>query len=114
MNMTDGERARKSTIGTAILVLVCFFNTVPLFIISILANLSSVRGIADLFYHVHAVFIMPFAASARSWAYLSVVSVSALRHHHIPDFSPAFLLDHHFLFPFWGLSVTVAELIILS
>ena len=43
MNMTDGERARKSTIGTAILVLVCFFNTVPLFIISILANLSSVR-----------------------------------------------------------------------
>ncbi|TRM69100.1 hypothetical protein BD626DRAFT_472925 [Schizophyllum amplum] len=41
MNMTDGERARKQTIGSLILVVVCFFNTVPLFIISILANLSS-------------------------------------------------------------------------
>ncbi|KAL1745047.1 hypothetical protein HDZ31DRAFT_37333 [Schizophyllum fasciatum] len=47
MNMTDGERARKSMIGTTILVIVCFFNTVPLFVISILANLSSVSELTS-------------------------------------------------------------------
>lgn len=44
MNKTDGELARKKTIGFLWLCLVCFFNTVPLFIISILANLDSVQS----------------------------------------------------------------------
>jgi len=42
MNSSDLELAQKKTIGFIWLVTVCFFNTVPLFIISFLANLSAV------------------------------------------------------------------------
>jgi hypothetical protein len=41
MNMSDGALARKKMIGFWFLTLVCFFNTVPLFVISVLANLSA-------------------------------------------------------------------------
>jgi len=44
MNKTSGQLARKKMIGFLWLVFVCFINTVPLFIISILANLDSVRA----------------------------------------------------------------------
>ncbi|TFK23149.1 DUF221-domain-containing protein [Coprinopsis marcescibilis] len=43
MNQTDGELASKKFIGNMWLVLICFFNTVPLLIISFLANLDGVR-----------------------------------------------------------------------
>jgi hypothetical protein len=42
MNKSDFELFRKKIIGFAWLAAVCFFNTVPLFIISILANLDTV------------------------------------------------------------------------
>ena len=42
MNTSDGELARKRLLGWAWLTAVCFFNTVPLFIISVLANLAAV------------------------------------------------------------------------
>jgi hypothetical protein len=42
MNRSDVELAQKKAIGFIWLVAVCFFNTVPLFIISLLANLSAV------------------------------------------------------------------------
>ncbi|KXN87495.1 hypothetical protein AN958_08800 [Leucoagaricus sp. SymC.cos] len=44
MNKSDGELARKKMIGFLWLCLVCFINTVPLFIISVLANLDSLRS----------------------------------------------------------------------
>ena len=40
--MSDGSRARQQMLGWLWLALVCFFNTVPLLIISLLANLASV------------------------------------------------------------------------
>ncbi|KIM40329.1 hypothetical protein M413DRAFT_73699 [Hebeloma cylindrosporum] len=43
MNNSDAELARKRLLGFVWLFAVCFFNTVPLFIISVLANLDSVR-----------------------------------------------------------------------
>jgi len=42
MNKSNFELARKKVIGFAWLAAVCFFNTIPLFIISILANLDTV------------------------------------------------------------------------
>lgn len=42
MNKADGEIARKRMLGFVFLALVCFFNTVPLLIISFLANLDAV------------------------------------------------------------------------
>lgn len=42
MNKSDAEIARKRTMGFVWLAVVCFFNTIPLFVISILANLASV------------------------------------------------------------------------
>ncbi|KAF8952519.1 late exocytosis, associated with Golgi transport-domain-containing protein [Flammula alnicola] len=44
MNNSDAELARKRMLGFLWLSAVCFFNTVPLFIISILANLDSVKS----------------------------------------------------------------------
>lgn len=44
LNKSPGEIARKQTMGWIWLFLVCFINTVPLFIISILANLSSLTA----------------------------------------------------------------------
>ncbi|KAJ7188676.1 hypothetical protein C8R46DRAFT_27864 [Mycena filopes] len=41
MNKSDGELARKRMMGFIWLAVVCFFNTVPLLIISVLANLAS-------------------------------------------------------------------------
>lgn len=43
MDQTDGELARKKIIGVLWLILVCFFNTIPLFVISVLANLDGIR-----------------------------------------------------------------------
>jgi hypothetical protein len=43
MNCSDAELARKRTLGFVWLFAVCFFNTVPLLIISVLANLDSLR-----------------------------------------------------------------------
>ena len=42
--MSASELAGKRTMGWVYLVLVAFFNTIPLFILSILANLSSVSA----------------------------------------------------------------------
>lgn len=42
LNLSASELAGKKTTGWIYLVLVAFFNTIPLFILSILANLSSV------------------------------------------------------------------------
>lgn len=42
MNKSDAELAHKRLIGIIWLVTVCFFNTVPLLVISFLANLDSV------------------------------------------------------------------------
>jgi len=66
MNKSDGEIARKRTLGFWVLALVCFFNTVPLLIISFLANLESARS------------IVPFlddwgTASPKSFAFVSGV-----------------------------------------
>ncbi|KAI0691098.1 hypothetical protein BC835DRAFT_1279760 [Cytidiella melzeri] len=44
LNATPGELASKKTTGWIFLILVCFFNTIPLFIISILANLSTLTA----------------------------------------------------------------------
>jgi len=44
LSMSASELAGKKTMGWIYLVLVAFFNTIPLFIISIFANLSSVRA----------------------------------------------------------------------
>jgi len=44
MNSSDVELAQKKAIGFIWLVTVCFFNTVPLFIISLLANLSAMTA----------------------------------------------------------------------
>ncbi|KAF5348705.1 hypothetical protein D9758_006773 [Tetrapyrgos nigripes] len=43
MSKTPGEIRGKRTIGFLWLILVCFFNTIPLFIISVLANLDSIK-----------------------------------------------------------------------
>lgn len=42
MNKSPADLFQKKVVGFLLLVLVCFFNTIPLFIISILANLSSI------------------------------------------------------------------------
>jgi hypothetical protein len=44
LNKSDSEVARKKMVGFFWLALVCFFNTVPLFVISILANLNSLKN----------------------------------------------------------------------
>ncbi|KAM6502532.1 protein of unknown function DUF221 domain containing protein [Amanita muscaria] len=41
MDKSDMELARKKMIGFGLIAVVCFFNTVPLFVISVLANLSA-------------------------------------------------------------------------
>ncbi|TFK74590.1 DUF221-domain-containing protein [Pluteus cervinus] len=43
MNKSDGELARKRTLGFWFLAMVSFFNTVPLFVISVLANLDALK-----------------------------------------------------------------------
>lgn len=48
MSKTSGELRSKRTIGFVWLILVCFFNTVPLFIISILANLNQIKDYPQL------------------------------------------------------------------
>ncbi|KAJ4483501.1 hypothetical protein J3R30DRAFT_3402189 [Lentinula aciculospora] len=44
MNKSPAEIRAKRTIGFLWLALVCFFNTVPLFIISVLANLNAIKS----------------------------------------------------------------------
>ena len=44
LNMSASQLAGKRTMGWVYLVLAAFFNTIPLFILSILANLSSVSN----------------------------------------------------------------------
>ena len=82
MNRSAGELARKRLLGNLWLVVVCFFNTVPLFIISVLANLDSVRYLDsghDSFPHplqlrVYVPFLDEWAnASPNSFAFVSGV-----------------------------------------
>lgn len=61
MNKSDGELARKRMVGFWLLALVCFFNTVPLFVISVLANLDSVS--ANTHTYLHSVLIPTIAQS---------------------------------------------------
>ncbi|KAG6920196.1 hypothetical protein DXG01_004965 [Tephrocybe rancida] len=74
MNKSEGELFRKRAIGFVWLAVVCFFNTVPLFIISVLANLESLR--------VYVPFLDSWAnASPGTFAFISGVlppSVSGL------------------------------------
>ncbi|KAG6857190.1 hypothetical protein H0H87_008255 [Tephrocybe sp. NHM501043] len=66
MNKSEGELFRKRSIGFVWLAVVCFFNTVPLFIISILANLESLR--------VYVPFLDKWAiASPGTFAFISGV-----------------------------------------
>ncbi|XP_006461255.1 hypothetical protein AGABI2DRAFT_48387, partial [Agaricus bisporus var. bisporus H97] len=66
MNRTDGQLARKKFIGFLWLVLVCFVNTVPLFIISVLANLDALRA--------YVPFLQSWSdANAYSFAFVSGV-----------------------------------------
>ncbi|KAH0829161.1 hypothetical protein J3R83DRAFT_2670 [Lanmaoa asiatica] len=44
LNKSTAELLRDKSIGFLLLLLVCFFNTIPLFVISILANLSSISA----------------------------------------------------------------------
>lgn len=44
LNKSSGELARKRMMGWIWLIIVCFINTVPLFFISVLANLSSLTA----------------------------------------------------------------------
>lgn len=41
--MGDAALASKKTMGWVYLAVVCFFNTIPLLVVSFLANLASVR-----------------------------------------------------------------------
>lgn len=74
LNLSAGELAGKKTTGWIYLVLVAFFNTIPLFILSIFANLSSLTS------------VIPFlgewnSSSPKSFAYVSGVlppAISAL------------------------------------
>ncbi|PPQ75181.1 hypothetical protein CVT26_008789 [Gymnopilus dilepis] len=71
MNTSDGELARKRLLGWAWLTAVCFFNTVPLFIISVLANLAAVR--------TYVPFLQSwFEASPYSFAFVSGVLPPAI------------------------------------
>ncbi|KAG6841425.1 hypothetical protein C0991_011319 [Blastosporella zonata] len=66
MNKSEGELFRKRVIGFLWLAGVCFFNTVPLFIISILANLESLQ--------VYVPFLNDWAnASPNTFAFVSGV-----------------------------------------
>lgn len=73
-NKSTSELIRNKFIGSLFLVLVCFFNTIPLFIISILANLSSISAYVG--------FLSNWAlASPGSFAFVSGVApptISAL------------------------------------
>ncbi|CAA7260544.1 unnamed protein product [Cyclocybe aegerita] len=71
MDNSEAELARNRLIGVFWLVGVCFFNTVPLFIISILANLDSIR--------VYVPFLQSwFDKSPQSFAFLSGVLPPAI------------------------------------
>ncbi|KDR75655.1 hypothetical protein GALMADRAFT_68322 [Galerina marginata CBS 339.88] len=71
MNTSDVELARKRTLGFVWLFFVCFFNTVPLFIISVLANLDSLR--------TYVPFLQQwFDASPYSFAFVSGVLPPAI------------------------------------
>ncbi|KAI6148386.1 hypothetical protein BKA82DRAFT_4136393 [Pisolithus tinctorius] len=74
MNKSPAELFQKKIIGFSLLVLVCSFNTIPLFIISILANLSSISAYVG--------FLSAWStASPGSFAFVSGVlppSISAL------------------------------------
>jgi hypothetical protein len=60
MDKTDTELAHKRLLGFVWLSLVCFFNTAPLFLISVLANLDSVRFYNCLILISHQ-FLMTYA-----------------------------------------------------
>jgi hypothetical protein len=50
MSKSSSELATKKAIGFVWLAVVCFFNTLPLAVISILANISAVRFFLSPFY----------------------------------------------------------------
>ncbi|KAG2369219.1 hypothetical protein BDR07DRAFT_1267749 [Suillus spraguei] len=70
-NKSTSELVGNKLIGSLFLVLFCFFNTIPLFIISILANLSSISAYVG--------FLSKWAAaSPGSFAFISGVSPPAI------------------------------------
>ncbi|KAG1739129.1 uncharacterized protein EDB91DRAFT_1136016 [Suillus paluster] len=70
-NKTTSEIVRNKLIGALFLVVVCFFNTIPLFIISILANLSSISAYVG--------FLAEWStASPGSFAFVSGVAPPAI------------------------------------
>lgn len=74
LNLSAAELAGKKTTGWVYLVLVAFFNTIPLFILSILANLSSLTSFVHFLDQWNT-------ASPKSFAYVSGVlppAISAL------------------------------------
>ncbi|EEB94156.1 hypothetical protein MPER_07078, partial [Moniliophthora perniciosa FA553] len=82
MNKTPGELSGKRTIGFVWLVLVCFFNTVPLLVIAALANLNQIKDIKT--FH----FLQGWADnSPNSFAFISGVlppAVSAMFGYFLP------------------------------
>jgi hypothetical protein len=65
MNKTDTQLFRKRTVGFFYLALVCFFNTAPLFVLSVLANLNSVCPI-PIFPSSHYLIVPPHPSSNSS------------------------------------------------
>lgn len=82
MNRGPGELARKRTFGWFLLFLVSFMNTIPLFALSILANLSALAGYVGFLNNwqnqSHATFViisgvLPPAVSAIFGFFLPIV-----------------------------------------
>ncbi|OCB91034.1 DUF221-domain-containing protein [Sanghuangporus baumii] len=82
LNKSDVTIARKKTMGWVYLFVVCFFNTIPLLIVSFLANLASlttyVGFLEDWSEHSHATFtiisgILPPAVGAFFGWFLPIV-----------------------------------------
>ncbi|KAL5521409.1 hypothetical protein ACEPAG_9335 [Sanghuangporus baumii] len=82
LNKSDGTIARKKTLGWVYLFVVCFFNTIPLLIVSFLANLASLTTYVGFLrswsQHSHATFtiisgILPPAVGAFFGWFLPIV-----------------------------------------
>ena len=63
--MEPSERSSKVVMGFIFLGVVCFFNTVPLLAVSILANLTAVSTVVELSYRIELTFIRPVRYSSR-------------------------------------------------
>lgn len=81
MNASDAELARKKTLGFVWLCAVCFFNTVPLFVISVLANLNSVSSLFAYLHIYPEVLTLDFSSEHMFpfWKHGSTTLLSPLR-----------------------------------